>query len=116
VNAKQFRKFVDRDEGCVHCGELEAIAPHHRLGRGMGGSKSRDVPSNIIVVCSWLNFMMESDATVAEVARHNGWKLRAGQVPHEEPVYYQTMDLWGTIDDNFLVDWIPKHGDELSFF
>lgn len=82
----------------------------------MGGSKSRDVPSNIIVVCSWLNFMMEADATIAEVARHNGWKLRNGQVPDEEPVFYQTMDLWGVLDDNFLVDWIPRHGDELSFF
>tara|TARA_R110000851_G_scaffold249390_1_gene401869 strand:+ start:75 stop:323 length:249 start_codon:yes stop_codon:yes gene_type:complete len=82
----------------------------------MGGSKVRDLPSNIIVVCSWLNMAMESDAEVAEVARHNGWKLRPGQVPEEEPLYFQTMNLWGTIDDNFLVDWIPNHGDELSFF
>lgn len=116
MNSKQFRKFLDRDEGCVHCGELEAVAPHHRLNRGMGGSKVRDVPSNIIVVCSWLNNEMESNPEAARIARSNGWKLVPGQVPEEEPVYYQTMDLWGTLDDNFLVDWIPKHGDELSFF
>jgi hypothetical protein len=59
---------------------------------------------------------MESDFNVAEVARLNGWKLRPGQNPAFEPVYYQTMNLWGTLDDNFLIDWIPKTGPDLHFF
>jgi hypothetical protein len=100
MNQKQFRKYLDRDDGCVHCGATEAVSPHHRLNRGMGGSKVRDVPSNIITVCSWLNSAMESDSTIAERARKMGWKLRAGDHPALEPVYHYSMQ-WRMLDDHF---------------
>lgn len=100
MNQKQFRKYVDRDGGCVHCGESLVVSPHHRLNRGMGGSKVRDVPSNIITICSWLNNAMESDPEVAELARELGWKLRIGQDPKTESLYHFARG-WLTLDDVF---------------
>lgn len=100
MNQKQFRKYLDRDDGCVHCGESVGVSPHHRLNRGMGGSKSRDVPSNIIVICSWLNSAMESDAKIADQARRLGWKLGSGDDPKVEPVYHYTQQ-WRVLDDSF---------------
>lgn len=100
MNQKQFRKYLDRDDGCVHCGDTVAVSPHHRLNRGMGGSKSRDVPSNIIVICSWLNSAMESDPAVAIMAKRLGWKLQAGDDPKEEPVYHYSQQ-WRVLDDSF---------------
>lgn len=100
MNQKQFQRFLDRDGGCVHCGETEAVSPHHRLNRGMGGSKKRDVPSNIIVVCSWLNSAMESDSAVAARARELGWKLKSGDIPAQVPVYHYS-ESWRILDDYF---------------
>lgn len=100
MNQKQFQRYLKRDDGCVHCGELEAVAPHHRLNRGMGGSKSRDVPSNIIVICSWLNSAMESQAEIAELARQQGWKIRSGDVPRETPVWHYSGS-WRLYKDDF---------------
>lgn len=100
MNGKQFRRFLDRDDGCVHCGELEAVSPHHRRNRGMGGSKARDVPSNIIVVCSWLNNAMEADAKIAEQARANGWKLQAGDHPALTPVFHYSQQ-WRLLADDY---------------
>jgi hypothetical protein len=66
----------------------------------MGGSKLRDVPSNIVVICSWLNSAMESDAAVAEAARELGWKLKAGDNPLTVPVYHSNGH-WRILDDVF---------------
>ena len=60
MTPKEFRKYIDRDSWCYHCGQTEAIAPNHRISRGMGGSKVRNVPSNIIVLCSEMNGLIES--------------------------------------------------------
>jgi hypothetical protein len=101
MNVKTFRKFLDRDGGCVHCGETEAVSPHHRLNRGMGGSKARDVPSNIIIVCSWLNNAMESDARHATQAKELGWKLQAGSHPDIVPIYEAASGNWYLLDNQF---------------
>jgi hypothetical protein len=66
----------------------------------MGGSKVRDVPSNIIVICSWLNSAMESDSKVAAKAKELGWKLQAGDNPELEPVYHYSMQ-WRILDNVF---------------
>lgn len=94
MTPKQFRKYLDRDGGCVHCGEQEAVAPHHRLNRGMGGSKKLDTPENIIVLCSTLNGLLESDAEWAGIGREFGWKLRAGDNPAETPVFLPLVGFW----------------------
>lgn len=108
MNNKQFGKYVTRDGGCVHCGETETIAPHHRANRGMGGSKARDVPSNVIVICSVMNTAMESDAKIASLARDYGWKLRSHEEPLTTPVFYQTSGLWVLLNNQFGWEVIEK--------
>lgn len=102
LNEKEFQKYINRDGGCVHCGLARGpIVPHHRLNRGMGGSDERDVPSNIITMCSEMNYLMESNAKVAEQARENGWKLRSGSSPSATPVFFAYDNAWFYLDDKF---------------
>jgi hypothetical protein len=101
MNAKQFRRYLDRDGGCVHCGETEAVAPHHRANRGAGGSRSRDVPSNIVVLCSYMNGLIESNASAAEAARGKGWKLSSWESPAEVPLWNAIFGEWQLLDDNY---------------
>ena len=101
MDKKQFQKYIRRDEGiCCHCGtDDDTVSPHHRQNRGMGGSKERDVPSNIILICSRANGELESNATFAQMGRDFGWKLTAGQDPKTTPVYL--ANGWYLLDDEF---------------
>jgi hypothetical protein len=101
MNPKQFQKYLDRDKGCVHCGKTEAVAPHHRLNRGMGGSKVRDVPSNIVVLCSLMNGLIESSATYAHSARLAGWKLWSGEEPSQTPLWDAQVGEWVLLGDDY---------------
>jgi len=101
VNAKQFARFVARDHGCVHCGETEAIAPNHRVNRGMGGSKLRDNPANIVVLCSKMNTLIESNAYWRRCALIYGWKLTQQDNPLTAPVYSVLDGRWWLLNDNF---------------
>ena len=74
----------------------------------MGGSKVRDVPSNIIVVCSWLNSAMESDADTATYARELGWKLGPGDDPRQIPVYHYSQS-WRLLDDEYSFNHVARH-------
>jgi len=94
MTPKQFQKFLDRDGGCWHCGDAETAVPHHRVNRGMGGSKARDEASNVIVMCSKINGLMESDPIVAQMAREFGWKLESWQIPATVPVYNAVSNKW----------------------
>lgn len=99
MTKQQFQKFLDRDGGCVHCGETEAVAPNHRANRGMGGSRGRDVPSNVVVLCSNLNSLIESDSEYASIAKDNGWKLVAGQDPESTPYFDFMAGRWFLADN-----------------
>ena len=99
MNQKTFEKFLARDGGCVHCGVVEEAVNHHRANRGYGGSKLLDKPSNILVMCSELNGLMESDAGWAERARQYGWKISKYAIPELEAVYYPLEDSWYYLDD-----------------
>lgn len=101
MKVKEFEKFLYRDFGCIHCGEVEAVSPHHRLNRGMGGSKLRNNSANIIVLCSWLNSALESDAEIAAKARLLGWKLSAGQDSTKVAVWYPKYRSWFRLDNNY---------------
>ena len=101
MTPKQFSKYLQRDKGCVHCGETETISPHHRLNRGMGGSKERDKPANIIVLCSWLNNALESETKWASKAREYGWKLRSGEDPLETWYYHLPAGEWRLNDNQY---------------
>jgi len=101
LTPKQFQKYLDRDGGCVHCGETEAVAPNHRANRGMGGSKKRDVPSNIVVLCSYLNGMIESNSSQAHHARMAGWKLFSHEDATSTPLWDAQTSEWVLLADDF---------------
>jgi len=101
MTPKQFQKFIDRDKSCWHCGATDGLIPHHRINRGMGGSKARHTPSNIIVMCAEINLLMESDPQVARKARRNGWKLESWRDTTAAPVYRN--GAWFRLDDRFGV-------------
>lgn len=67
----------------------------------MGGSKVRDVPSNIVVLCSYLNGLIESSASHARMAKTYGWKLESWQDPLTSPVYDTQKREWILLDDDF---------------
>jgi len=100
MNKKEFQKYLDRDVACPCCGTTgPELIPQHRANRGMGGSKERNRPSNIIVFCSYSNGQMESSFGFAALARMRGWKLYSHQDPAETPV--RLWDGWHLLDDNF---------------
>jgi hypothetical protein len=100
MNRKQFQKYLDRDKACPCCGKTgDELIPQHRQNRGMGGSKLRNNPANIIVFCSIGNGLMESNSTFASLARDYGWKLTAGQDPTKVPV--RLWDGWFLLNDNY---------------
>lgn len=67
----------------------------------MGGSKKRDVPSNLIVLCSAQNTAIESNAAAAKVAKQFGWKLESWQAPLAQPVYDMVSGVWYLLDDSY---------------
>lgn len=67
----------------------------------MGGSKARHRPSNIVVMCHWLNSEIESNAAVAADARDRGWKLASWQNPATTPVYDYSTRAWWLLDDEY---------------
>lgn len=103
MNGREFAKYLARD---LHCpcgctGMEDTLVPHHRANRGMGGSQLLDRPANIIVVCAWLNYAMESDPKVAAMARANGWKLNRWEAPEDTPFFDRGTELWWQIDNEF---------------
>lgn len=67
----------------------------------MGGSKLRDGSSNLVIICSLLNGLIESDHRWARVAQEYGWKLNSWQDPKEEPVFDTLSGTWFQLDDDF---------------
>jgi hypothetical protein len=103
MKPKEFRLLLDRDGYCLHCGETEAISPNHRKNRGMGGSKLGNKPSNLIVLCSSMNSLIESDARWAELAKSYGWKLESWQDPIQVPVYDAIKAEWFRLTDDYAI-------------
>jgi hypothetical protein len=107
MNRKQFARYLERDGGCVHCGDVETAVPNHRANRGIGGSKKRDHPANIVVLCSEMNGLIESDATWQLKALGYGWKLRQWQDALSVPVYEPLTGCWWLLDDGFGREMVP---------
>jgi hypothetical protein len=103
MKRKEFDKYLKRDFGrCYHCGNVGPDnIPQHRLNRGMGGSKARDVPSNIITFCSDHNGRIESNYVSAARAKRLGWKLESWQVPSDTPVFCMTTGEWYVLGDDY---------------
>lgn len=98
----EFKKYLERDGGrCYHCGKAgDDLVPQHRAGRGMGGSKERHRPSNIITLCSIANGLLESDPAFAELGREYGWKLSGYADPTASPVLEIGSWTWWILDDD----------------
>jgi hypothetical protein len=102
MRRRDFDRLLERDGGkCMHCGTTEGLIPQHRKNRGMGGSKLRDVPSNLIVLCSFFNDLIEIDATAASVAIAYGWKVEGLDAWELIPVYDVTAQGWFVLDNHF---------------
>lgn len=102
MNQREFRRYLDRDGGkCLHCGTTEGLVPQHRRNRGAGGSMARNVPSNIIVLCSAFNGFMEADAVAAGRAVAYGWKVQGEDAWELIPVYDVTAQGWFILDDHY---------------
>jgi hypothetical protein len=76
----------------------------------MGGSRSLDRPSNIIVLCSAANLLLETDAKFAEFGRELGWKLTRDQIPEFTPVLL--YDGFWLIDNDFNKTPVPEIDSE----
>lgn len=109
MKQKQFERYVTRDGGCVHCGETETVSPHHRVNRGMGGSKLRDNAANIVVMCSLFNGLIESDEKSAHVARLYGWKLRPWEDATETPLWHASSRTWRLLQDDYSFAIVPTY-------
>lgn len=82
-----------RDSHCPHCGEINDLVPHHRKGRGMGGSKLLDRIDNILMVCAIYNGQMESDVRVQSAARGWGHKLSQWE-DFDKPIFDAVEFRW----------------------
>lgn len=91
-------KLKQRDPYCLHCGEVNDLVIHHRVNRGMGGSKRLDSLSTLMRVCPAVNFLMESDPEVAQQAREFGWKLSRFN-KDLAPVFDKIAGLWFTLSE-----------------
>lgn len=102
MNKKEFEKYLKRDGHCPCCGtDDDTLICQHRKNRGMGGSKSLNRPSNIIVLCSRMNGLIESDFYWQQEAKKNGWKLESWQDPYLEPFIDLTDGHEYYLDDTY---------------
>ena len=87
---------------CVDCGTPYGLSVQHRVGRGMGGSKSSDNMSNLLTMCVTHNRLLEADADYAELGREYGWKVHRNRVvaPADVPVYYRPLQAWVYLGDD----------------
>lgn len=105
MNKKLFQKFLNRDETSVVTGNFgDDLVPNHRINRSVGGT---DNPSNIVVMESVYNGLLESDALVRARAIRYGWKLESWQDPTEEPFYHYGLRKWVQPDDDFNLTVVP---------
>ena len=105
MNAREFGKLLSRDLHCLHCGlEDETLVVQHRINRGMGGAganSKRNKPSNLLVLCSAFNGLIESDPDAAQEARARGYKLESWQDPLMQPVWDSLRSKWLFLDDSY---------------
>lgn len=103
MNDKLRKRIYERDRRqCWHCGTEDNLTIHHRVNRGMGGSKLLDMPSNLVVMCAAFNQAMESDLRAHKLAKEKGWKVSRHARASEVPIWdYQGNKC--LLDDAFRV-------------
>lgn len=93
IPKKTLAVLRERDTHCWHCGTESDLVPHHRINRGMGGSKKLDTLDNLMLVCAVYNGAMESDHATASLARSWGHKLSTWQTT-DQAVYDVVTGWW----------------------
>ena len=100
---KKVLKLVQaRDGHCWHCAREDDLVPHHRINRGMGGSKLLDTPDNLMMICGLWNGSIEADAKDAVAARGWGHKLAVWEST-ERPVFDRFGGWWILLPDGTKV-------------
>jgi len=99
IPKKILKQVQGRDPYCWHCGREDDLVPHHRINRGMGGSKLLDIPENLMMVCGFYNGAMESDFLVARDARGWGHKLAVWESP-KHPVFDCVAFKWWVLRED----------------
>lgn len=101
LTKSEWRRLLDRDRYCLHCGETERIAPQHRRNRGMGGSNDGETNSsaNLMILCSDFNGRIEISADAAAAARAAGHKLRPWELTSAPVLDRVTGEWWVLLDD-----------------
>jgi hypothetical protein len=99
VPAKLRKLIQDRDAYCWHCGMTDELVVHHRINRGMGGSKTLDTAANLILICWQWNDVIERHAQSAQEARMWGHKLYGWQRV-ESPVYDRLAGVWWVLQED----------------
>lgn len=102
IPKKVLKVVQERDSHCWHCGSDQDLVPHHRINRGMGGSKLLDRPNNLIMVCALYNGLMESDADTARRARSHGHKLAVWETL-DRPCFDVATGWWYLMQNGFRI-------------
>jgi hypothetical protein len=101
MRPSEFQKYLERDLHCPHCGKSdETLIPGHRRSRGMGGSKARNNHANILVMCSEINGLLESDPVWMETGKRFGWRLNSWEDADIAPIYDVSTGQWSYLDNN----------------
>lgn len=102
LSVKEYERMLERDHArCIHCGTTVGLVPNHRRNRGMGGSKAREVPSNVVTMCSSMNGQIESNPELRLWAVAKGWKLLEGDDPRSVPCFDAIDCKWFVLDDTW---------------
>lgn len=97
-----YRRLFARDLSCVWHGrdcDQEMLVPQHRANRGIGGYRAGDALSNLVLLCSSANWLVEHDAALADDARRLGIKISRHADPRTVPVQHQQHGLVLLDDD-----------------
>ena len=115
MTPREFEKILKRDGSrCIHCGSTEGLVPHHRMNRGMGGSKALETPSNVLTMCSLFNSAMESEGSAQAWAIRNGWKLvrvnpnLVGEVLRHAAVWDYNTGKWFALKDDYTREEVSR--------
>lgn len=108
---------IHRDRGqCAFCGTRpdgergEGWSIHHRLPRGMGGSRRDDInsPANLVILCGTgtekCHGWAESNRTAA---RALGLLVRFNEIPSQVPIEHKVHGLGWLTDDGEFVHEFP---------
>jgi hypothetical protein len=67
----------------------------------MGGSKLRGNTANLVILCSELNGLIESDSWHRSQAIKYGWKVASWDKPENIPVFDGVAGVWYLLDNDY---------------